>query len=65
MAYQRKTHDEYDIQGYYGDGWETVTTEETRKAAREQLKCYRENDPHYPYRIKKCRVRNESPEVTA
>ena len=28
----------------YGHGWEDVTSEETRKAAREQMRCYRENE---------------------
>jgi hypothetical protein len=63
MPYTRKTHDEYDIEGNYGQGWEVVTTEETYRAAREQLKCYRENEPQYPHRIKCHRVRND--EVTA
>lgn len=36
---------EYVIQEYTGApyGWEDSTTEETRQAAREQLKLYREN----------------------
>lgn len=57
--YIRKTIDEYEIQGNYGQGWECVTTEETRKAAREQLKCYNENEPN-PHRIVKKRVKKES-----
>jgi hypothetical protein len=55
--YIRKTIDEYEIQGNYGQGFECVTTEETWKAAREQLKCYRENEPQYSHRIVKKRVR--------
>lgn len=53
MAYKRKTRDEYQIQGYYDPrtGWEEVTAEDTRKAAKEQLKCYRENEPGTPHRI--------------
>jgi len=35
---------EYEIQGWYGDSWEMVTTEGTRKEAKEQIKCYRENE---------------------
>ena len=46
---------EFDIQGNYGQGWETVTCEETLAAAREQLACYRENEPEYPHRIKRVR----------
>jgi hypothetical protein len=56
--YVRKTADEYQIQGNYGYGWETETTEETLKDAKAQLKCYREN-VNYPVRIKKVRVKIE------
>jgi hypothetical protein len=34
---------EFVLQGRYGH-WEDLTSEETHKAAREQLKCYRENE---------------------
>jgi hypothetical protein len=54
--YKRKTVDEYEVQGNYGQGWEMVTTEETRKAAKEQCKCYDNNEP-YPHRIVKKRVK--------
>lgn len=57
--YQRKTVDEYEIQGNYGSGWEAVTAEENRKAAREQLKCYNENERQYPHRIVKKRIKKE------
>jgi hypothetical protein len=62
----RKTRDEWEIQSNYGfgHGWECETTEETREAAREQLRCYRENSP-YPVRIVKRRVRIEAAEVLA
>ena len=56
MAYVRKTEDEFEIQGDYGYGWEMVTTESTWKEAKEQIKCYRENQPA-PYRIKMKRVK--------
>ena len=58
MAYIRKTTDEYQVQGSYGHGWEMVTAEETRKAAREQLKCYNANEP-YPHRIVLKRIPKE------
>ena len=58
MAYIRKTHDEYEIQSNYGYGWDCETTEETRQAAKETLKCYRENCPGTPFRIVKKRVKN-------
>jgi hypothetical protein len=35
---------EFTLQGSYGHGWEDLCSEETHKAAREQLKCYRENE---------------------
>ena len=41
MAYTRKTKDEYIIQGYYGQGWEDVTAEDTRTEAKTRLKEYR------------------------
>lgn len=55
--YKRKTIDVYEIQGYYGEtyGYEVVTTEETYKDAKEQLKCYRENEPAISFRIVKKR----------
>lgn len=56
--YKRKTRDEWELQGFYHPyGYETLTTEETRQEALEQLKCYRENEPHTSYRIVKKRVR--------
>jgi len=58
--YIRKTADEYEIQGNYGQGWECVTTEETRQEAKSQLKCYNANEPQYAHRIVKKRVKKES-----
>ena len=55
--YTRKTRDEWEIQGDYGQGFECVATEESRKEAREQLKCYNENEPNVTHRIIKKRVR--------
>jgi hypothetical protein len=59
MAYTRKTRDEYEIQQNwgYGHGWETVTTEETWKDARDQAKTYRQEQPGIPCRIKTRRVK--------
>lgn len=60
MAYKRKTEDEYHIQAQYPynkkNEWEMVTIETTWSAAKEQCKCYRENEPGVPFRIKKKRV---------
>lgn len=43
---------EYTVQGFYAHGWEDLTTEETRKEALEQVKCYRKNEGG-TYRIKR------------
>lgn len=56
MAYKRKTYDEWEIQGRYARGWEMVTTEETWKDAKAQLKCYRENEPGTAFRSVKRRI---------
>jgi hypothetical protein len=56
MPYIRKTRDEYDIESNHGYGFDVVTCEETRQAAREQLRCYRENEPNASHRIVKRRV---------
>jgi hypothetical protein len=57
MAYKRKTEDEFEIQSWTPQGgWECATTEVTRRDAREQLKCYRENEPGTAHRIVKKRV---------
>lgn len=57
--YKRKTEDEYQIQGKYQFGWETVTTEETWSAAKAQVKCYRENEPGTAFRIVCKRVKKQ------
>ena len=57
--YVRKTYDEYEVQGNYGYGWDALTTCETLKEAREDLKSYRENEPGVPHRIVKHRVKIE------
>jgi hypothetical protein len=46
MAYTRKTRDEFVLQGNYGygNGWEDLTAEETRKEIRARLREYRENE---------------------
>ena len=55
--YTRKTEDEYQIQGYYNSQWETVTTETTRSEAKQQLKCYRENETGTAFRMVKKRIK--------
>ena len=46
MAYIRKTKDIFELQGNYGygDGWECLTAEESRREIRERLREYRENE---------------------
>lgn len=60
MAYVRYYREEwqYEIQGFYSKeyGYECVTTETTILDAREQLACYRENEPGISFRMKKVRV---------
>jgi len=50
---------DYVIQGYYGQGWEDATTEETFKAAKVQLKCYNDNEPSPHRLIKRRRLTEE------
>lgn len=59
MAYTRKTQDEHNVQGNYGQGWEDVCAEDTYKEARVRLKEYRENEPEYRHRLVVRRVRIE------
>lgn len=59
MAYIRKTHDEIQVQGNYGYGWEMLTVERTMREAIAQKHCYDENEPLYSHRIKIVRVKNE------
>lgn len=53
--YQRRTEDIYNIMGNYGQGYEVVTAETTRQAAKDQLKCYRDNEPGIAFKIVKKR----------
>jgi hypothetical protein len=57
MAYKRLTEDEYTVQSNNGYGWEDVTSETTRKEAKERLKEYRENEPQYSHRLIKRHVK--------
>ncbi len=55
----RKTRDEYVVEQNfgYGHGWEEVSAEDTMAEARKRRDEYRENQPEYPVRIRKTRVR--------
>ena len=50
---------DYEVQTNYGygDGWEVSTTEADMVGARARLKEYRANQPQYPHRIIKRRVK--------
>lgn len=56
MAYIRKTTDEYELLKNYGYGFETVTTELTRKDIKERKKEYELNEGGY-FKIKHVRVK--------
>jgi len=58
-VYQRKTKDVYELQGNYGYGWDYILEEDDRKVAREQLRCYDQNERGVPHRLVKKRVRLE------
>lgn len=60
--YERKTKDVWEVQGNYGCGWEYLFEEESRADAEAQLRCYKANEPQYPHRIKKRRVKIEKTE---
>ena len=64
MARQRKTKDEFIVQGNYGAGYEDLTCEDTRKEARQRLKEYNENEG-YAHRIIVRRVKLDTPEERA
>lgn len=59
--YIRTTTDEYEVQQNfgYGHGWEAVCTEASRKEAQERRKEYQQNQPEYPVRIVKKRVKKD------
>ena len=57
MAHTRKTRDVWEVRGNYGygDGFECVTAEESRKEALQRLKEYRDNEPGTPFKLVKTR----------
>ena len=58
MAYQRKTHDEWEIHSNYGNGFEYTVTGENRLDAKRLLHEYRINQPQYEHKIVKKRYKN-------
>lgn len=57
--YVRKTEDVWVLEGNYGCGWEYILEEDTRKEGMARLREYRENQPQYPVRLAKKRVKKE------
>lgn len=55
--YQRKTEDEYQVHQCTCQGWEEVCAETTRREGMARLKEYRANQPEYPAKLVKRRVR--------
>ena len=47
---------EYELQGNYGYGWDTLTTESTRKDINMRLSEYRANERGVMLRIKRVKV---------
>lgn len=58
--YQRKTTDEYIVQGNYGYGWDDLTTEVSMKGAKAMRRTYDENEKSVAHRIIKRRVKKEA-----
>jgi hypothetical protein len=54
--YLRKTEDEFNILGNYGQGYEIVTCETSLKEAKNRKKEYLQNEPGIPFIIVKKRV---------
>lgn len=46
-----RTH-EWETQGHYSQGWESVSTDSTLEEARETVRAYRENERGVPFRIR-------------
>lgn len=58
--YVRKTHDEWEIWGDYGYGYDYVVTGEDKKDAYELLRVYRDNEKGVPFKIVKRRIPNSN-----
>lgn len=63
MARVRTTRTEYEVLGAYGQGWEVVTTEDTRAEARARLKEYNDNEPGIAHIIRTRRVKTDGTRV--
>lgn len=45
----------FEVQGNYGNGWEMLTTDDTREGADETKIEYDENETDYPHRVRRMR----------
>ena len=63
MAYVRKTHDEWSVEGYHSGSWDTESYAKDRKDAQRLLREYKANCPRTAFRIVKHRVPNKPKEA--
>lgn len=61
---ERKTTDEWTLQGHYGQGWEDLCTSDSRREIRADLRSYEENEGGR-YRIICRRILKSLPEGAA
>ncbi len=59
---ERKTEDEWIVQGNYGYGWEDLTAEASEREGRERLHEYQDNEKHAQHRLIKRRVKKDAAE---
>ena len=59
MAYQRKTHDEWEVHSNYGYGFEYTVTGDGKADAYRLLREYRKNQPQYLHKVIKKRYKNQ------
>lgn len=43
----------WDVQGKYAEGWETLTTEDTKQEASDTKRLYDQEEPEFPHRIRR------------
>lgn len=55
--YKRKTEDEYQIHQHTCQGWEEVSAYQNWKECKVDLKAYRENQPEFPVKMIKRRIK--------
>lgn len=58
--YIRKTEDEWVIFGNYGYGWDELCCYDSYAEAKADYRAYRENEPNYPHKLIKRRIKKEA-----